>query len=163
MNDPLRGNQQLNDGRGRHVHRGQFQPSPITERCGDCPCCRRSRPRSFRERAARPGELASAPPIKAGSNTAFPSLRQVDAGLLNVGYAEAGPVDGPAVILLHGWPYDIHSFVDVAPLLASAGYRVSSPICGATAPPASFPAKPSAMASNRPCRRRCCLDGCSPD
>ena len=78
---------------------------------------------------AQPGQekLASAPPIKAGSNTAFPSLRQVDAGLLNVGYAEAGPVDGPAVILLHGWPYDIHSFVDVAPLLASVGYRVIVP------------------------------------
>jgi pimeloyl-ACP methyl ester carboxylesterase len=48
-------------------------------------------------------------------------------GLLNVGYAEAGPADGPAVILLHGWPYDIYSFVDVAPLLASAGYRVIVP------------------------------------
>ena len=55
------------------------------------------------------------------------SLKQIDAGLLNVGYAEAGPADGPAVILLHGWPYDIHSFVDVAPLLASAGYRVIVP------------------------------------
>jgi pimeloyl-ACP methyl ester carboxylesterase len=46
---------------------------------------------------------------------------------LNVGYAEAGPNDGPAVVLLHGWPYDIYSFVDVAPLLASAGYRVIIP------------------------------------
>src|SRR4051812_40191341 len=73
------------------------------------------------------GKLASVPPIKAGSNTSFPSLKQVDAGLLNVGYAEAGPGDGPVVILLHGWPYDIHSFVDVAPLLASAGYRVIVP------------------------------------
>ena len=54
-------------------------------------------------------------------------LKQVDAGLLNVGYAEAGPADGPAVILLHGWPYDIHSYVDVAPMLASAGYRVIVP------------------------------------
>ena len=67
------------------------------------------------------------PPIKAGSNTSFPSLKQVDAGLLDVGYTEAGPGDGPVVILLHGWPYDIHSFVDVAPLLASAGYRVIVP------------------------------------
>ena len=57
----------------------------------------------------------------------FAALKQVDAGVLNVGYAEAGPADGPAVILLHGWPYDIHSFVDVAPLLASAGYRVIVP------------------------------------
>ncbi len=67
------------------------------------------------------------PPMKRGTNTAFPSLKQIDAGLLNVGYAEAGPTDGPAVILLHGWPYDIHSYVDVAPLLASAGYRVIVP------------------------------------
>ena len=54
-------------------------------------------------------------------------LKQIDAGLLNVGYAEAGPADGRAVVLLHGWPYDIHSFVDVVPLLASAGYRVITP------------------------------------
>jgi pimeloyl-ACP methyl ester carboxylesterase len=57
----------------------------------------------------------------------FGPLKQIDAGLLNVGYVEAGLVDGPVVILLHGWPYDIHSFVDVAPLLASAGYRVIVP------------------------------------
>jgi pimeloyl-ACP methyl ester carboxylesterase len=62
-----------------------------------------------------------------GTHTSFASLRQVDAGLLNVGYAEAGPADGPAVILLHGWPYDIHSYVDVAPILATAGYRVIVP------------------------------------
>jgi pimeloyl-ACP methyl ester carboxylesterase len=54
-------------------------------------------------------------------------MKQIDAGVLNVGYAEAGPTDGPAVILLHGWPYDIHSYVDVAPLLASAGYLVIVP------------------------------------
>jgi pimeloyl-ACP methyl ester carboxylesterase len=60
-------------------------------------------------------------------NTSFGSIRQIDAGLLNVGYAEAGPSNGPVVILLHGWPYDIHSFVDVAPLLASTGYRVIVP------------------------------------
>jgi pimeloyl-ACP methyl ester carboxylesterase len=63
----------------------------------------------------------------AGANSAFKSLKQVDAGLLNVGYAEAGPTDGPTVILLHGWPYDIHSFTDVTALLASAGYRVIVP------------------------------------
>ena len=67
------------------------------------------------------------PTIKPGTNTSFASLKQIDAGVLNVGYAEAGPADGPAVILLHGWPYDIHSYVDVAPLLASAGYRVIVP------------------------------------
>jgi pimeloyl-ACP methyl ester carboxylesterase len=60
-------------------------------------------------------------------NTSFASLKQIDAGLLNVGYAEAGPANGPAVILLQGWPYDIYSYVDVAPLLASAGYRVIVP------------------------------------
>jgi len=70
---------------------------------------------------------ARMPTTKPGTNTSFGSLKQVKAGLLNVGYAEAGPADGPAVILLHGWPYDIHSYVDVAPLLASAGYRVIVP------------------------------------
>jgi pimeloyl-ACP methyl ester carboxylesterase len=55
------------------------------------------------------------------------NTQQIDAGLLNVGYAEAGPADGLPVLLLHGWPYDIHSFVDVAPLLAAAGYRVIVP------------------------------------
>jgi pimeloyl-ACP methyl ester carboxylesterase len=60
------------------------------------------------------------------TNTSFSPLQQIDAGVLNVGYAESGPADGPAVILLHGWPYDIHSYVDVAPLLA-AGYRAITP------------------------------------
>src|SRR6266404_5751261 len=59
--------------------------------------------------------------------TSFDSLKQIEAGLLNVGYAETGATGGPAVILVHGWPYDIHSFVEVAPLLASAGYRVIIP------------------------------------
>jgi len=54
-------------------------------------------------------------------------MKQIDAGVLNVGYAEAGPANGAPVILLHGWPYDIHAFVDVAPLLAGAGYRVIVP------------------------------------
>ena len=78
---------------------------------------------------AQPGKTkpADLPKIRRGTNTSFASLKQIDAGVLNVGYAEAGPADGPAVILLHGWPYDIHSFVDVAPLLASAGYRVIVP------------------------------------
>ena len=67
------------------------------------------------------------PAIKPGTNVSFASLKQIDAGLLNIGYAEAGPANGPPIILLHGWPYDIHSFVDVAPLLASAGYRVIVP------------------------------------
>jgi pimeloyl-ACP methyl ester carboxylesterase len=70
---------------------------------------------------------ADLPKIKPGTNTSFGSLKQIDAGLLNVGYAEAGRAAGPAVILLHGWPYDIHSCVDVGPLLASSGYRVIVP------------------------------------
>jgi pimeloyl-ACP methyl ester carboxylesterase len=57
----------------------------------------------------------------------FSALKQINAGVLNVGYAEMDSVDGPAVILLHGWPYDIYSFVDVAPRLASAGFRVIVP------------------------------------
>src|SRR6476659_6927710 len=61
------------------------------------------------------------------THASFGPLKQIDAGLLNVGYAEAGPLNGPVVILLHGWPYDIYSYVDVAPLLASAGYRVIVP------------------------------------
>jgi pimeloyl-ACP methyl ester carboxylesterase len=79
--------------------------------------------------AAQPGKTSAKrlPAVKPGSHTSFGLLKQIDAGLLNVGYAEAGPADGPAVILLHGWPYDIYSFVDVAPLLASAGYRVIVP------------------------------------
>ncbi|SDP84349.1 Pimeloyl-ACP methyl ester carboxylesterase [Phyllobacterium sp. YR620] len=74
---------------------------------------------------AQAGKVA--PAVKPGTHTSFAPLKQVDVGQLNVGYAEAGPADGPAVILLHGWPYDIYSFVDVAPLLAGAGYRVVMP------------------------------------
>jgi len=70
---------------------------------------------------------AAAPPVKPGTNTSFASLKQINAGLLNIGYAEAGPANGPVVILLHGWPYDIYSFVDATPLLAAAGYRVIVP------------------------------------
>jgi len=65
--------------------------------------------------------------MKPGTSTSFGALKQVDAGLLSVGYAEAGPPDGPAVMLLHGWPYDIHSYADVTPLLAARGYRVIVP------------------------------------
>jgi pimeloyl-ACP methyl ester carboxylesterase len=64
---------------------------------------------------------------KSSPKTSFSSLKQVAAGVLNVGYAEAGPLDGPVVMLLHGWPYDIHSYVDVAPWLGAAGYRVIVP------------------------------------
>src|SRR5258708_5090966 len=65
---------------------------------------------------------------KAGAGTtSFESPRQINAGTLSIGYAETGPQNGPVVILLHGWPYDIYSYVDVAPLLAAAGYRVIVP------------------------------------
>lgn len=83
-------------------------------------------------------------------HTSFGSLKQIDAGVLNVGYAEAGPTDGPAVVLLHGWPYDIHSFVEVAPLLAAKGYRVIVPHRrGHGTTRAFFPAAPSGMPSSR--------------
>jgi pimeloyl-ACP methyl ester carboxylesterase len=81
--------------------------------------------------AAELGMIGSAPAQpeqkKPRTSASFGALKQIDAGVLNVGYAEAGPADGPAVLLLHGWPYDIHSFVDVAPLLAAKGYRVIVP------------------------------------
>lgn len=67
------------------------------------------------------------PTTHSNRNAAFESLKQIDAGVLNVGYAEAGPANGQTVVLLHGWPYDIYSYVDVLPLLASRGYRVVIP------------------------------------
>lgn len=91
------------------------------------------------------GALPELPP-------AFPHIKQVDAGPLNVGYAEDGPSDGRAVLLLHGWPYDIHSYVEVAPLLAQAGYRVIVPYLrgyGTTsfrAPDTSRNGQPAALA-----------------
>ncbi|MGH3644922.1 MAG: alpha/beta fold hydrolase [Mycobacterium sp.] len=74
-----------------------------------------------------PPETTTSGPATTQAHTAFRSLKQIDAGVLNIGYAEDGPVDGPPVILLHGWPYDIYSYVDVAPLLAARGYRVIVP------------------------------------
>ena len=68
--------------------------------------------------------MSTNPPATTAS---FGPLKQVDAGVLDVGYAEAGPAGGPVVLLLHGWPYDIHSYVEVTPLLAAAGYRVVVP------------------------------------
>src|SRR5581483_8352056 len=73
------------------------------------------------------GKPAGTPSIRPGTSASFGALKQIDAGVLNVGYAEAGPAEGPVVLLLHGWPYDIHSFVEVAPLLAAKGYRVIVP------------------------------------
>jgi pimeloyl-ACP methyl ester carboxylesterase len=76
---------------------------------------------------AKPAEKPRARNPGMNANTSFATIKQINAGLLNVGYAEAGPAEGPAVVLLHGWPYDIHSFVEVTPLLAAAGYRVIVP------------------------------------
>lgn len=74
------------------------------------------------------GRPAPTAPVAApGTHTSFSSLKHVRAGLLDIGYAETGPAHGPVVICLHGWPYDIHSYVDVAPLLADRGYRVIVP------------------------------------
>ncbi|KRD72008.1 alpha/beta hydrolase [Ensifer sp. ENS10] len=72
-------------------------------------------------------EAPRLPAVTPGTNKSFATLKQIDAGVLNVGYAELGARDAPVVILLHGWPYDIHTYVDVAPLLADAGYRVIVP------------------------------------
>src|SRR3954469_19807247 len=65
--------------------------------------------------------------ITAAPASSFRTVSQIDAGPLDVGYVDAGPTDGPAVVLLHGWPYDIHSYVDVTPLLTAAGCRVIIP------------------------------------
>jgi pimeloyl-ACP methyl ester carboxylesterase len=76
---------------------------------------------------AQPATPERKPAIKPGTHASFTSIKPITAGELNIGYAETGPADAPAVILLHGWPYDIHSYVDVSALLASAGYRVIVP------------------------------------
>lgn len=70
---------------------------------------------------------AREPQSEGGPGASFAALKRIGAGMLDVGYAEAGPADGAPVLLLHGWPYDIHSYVEVAPILAAAGYRVIVP------------------------------------
>lgn len=77
--------------------------------------------RSLKSESSSSSSVTPPTPISLGP------IKQIDAGIMNVGYAEAGPADGPPVILLHGWPYDIHSFAEVAPLLAEKGYRVIVP------------------------------------
>ena len=74
-----------------------------------------------------PNDLPQYKNTKRVTNQSFAPLKQIDAGALNVGYAEAGPSDGSPVVLLHGWPYDVHTYVDVAPLLVAKGYRVIVP------------------------------------
>jgi len=71
--------------------------------------------------------FARAAPKGVAANMSFGPLKQIAAGDLSVGYAEAGPTNGPPAILLHGWPYDIHTYVEVAPFLAARGYRVIIP------------------------------------
>jgi hypothetical protein len=73
---------------------------------------------------AKPAPL---PAVKSATNTSFAPLKQIDAGALNIGYAEAGPPNVSPVMLLHGWPYDIHDYIEVAPILAARGYRVIVP------------------------------------
>jgi pimeloyl-ACP methyl ester carboxylesterase len=77
--------------------------------------------------ASAQSNSANLPAVKPGTHSSFSPLKQIDAGALNVGYAETGPANGAPVILLHGWPYDIYSFVDVSPVLAAAGHRVIVP------------------------------------
>lgn len=72
-------------------------------------------------------DSGTTPPPRSCARKSFGPIKQIDAGLLNIGYADQGPANGPAIILLHGWPYDIHSYVDVAPLLAAKGFRVVVP------------------------------------
>lgn len=97
-------------------------------------------------------QLAMIGLTEAQTHTSFASVKQINAGVLNIGYADVGPAAGPPVVLLHGWPYDVHSYVDVAPLLASRGYRVIVPFSAATAPRRSSQAARFATDSNRPSR-----------
>src|SRR6476660_5343593 len=83
--------------------------------------------RAFADEQARNINGPAGNAAKPETHNSFASLKQINAGLLNVGYAEDGPANGPVVLLLHGWPYDIYSYVDVAPLLAAKGYRVIVP------------------------------------
>ena len=76
---------------------------------------------------AQSNQAKTGAPPREAQPSSFGTLKQIDAGVLNIGYADVGPTGGPPVVLLHGWPYDIHSYVDVAPLLASASYRVIVP------------------------------------
>jgi pimeloyl-ACP methyl ester carboxylesterase len=83
--------------------------------------------RAQAQTGAAPAQKLSTGKPAMNNHTSFAAIKQINAGLLNVGYVDAGPADGPAVVLLHGWPYDIYSYVEVTPLLASAGYRVIVP------------------------------------
>jgi pimeloyl-ACP methyl ester carboxylesterase len=90
-------------------------------------------PQSARAQSGE-SETTDAPSASREALPSLGSVKQINAGLLNVGYVDVGPASGPAVVLLHGWPYDIHSYVDVAPLLASTGYRVIVPYLRGSGP-----------------------------
>jgi pimeloyl-ACP methyl ester carboxylesterase len=77
--------------------------------------------------ASAQSNAPSPPPLERGAHLSYGPLKQIDAGVLNIGYAEAGPPNGSPVILLHGWPYDIHDYIEVAPILSAQGYRVIIP------------------------------------
>jgi pimeloyl-ACP methyl ester carboxylesterase len=95
--------------------------------CGAAAMTLAAAPLGMFQPASSSGSKTGGPGTGTGAHTSFTSLKQIDAGALSIGYAEDGPATGPAVILLHGWPYDIHTYVDVAPLLAAKGYRVIVP------------------------------------
>jgi pimeloyl-ACP methyl ester carboxylesterase len=114
--DKIRMSNMINDDRRRFLGAAAMTMAAAQFALSGSAAAESGKAKSTALRATRPG-----------THTSFASIKQIDAGVLNVGYAEAGPADGRAVILLHGWPYDIHSFVDVAPLLASEGYRVIVP------------------------------------
>jgi pimeloyl-ACP methyl ester carboxylesterase len=78
-------------------------------------------------RSAQAAARTALPSTKRGTNTTLGPVKQINAGVLSVGYVDAGPTNAAVVVLLHGWPYDIHTYADVAPLLVSAGYRVIVP------------------------------------
>ena len=84
-------------------------------------------------------ERTAPPAKKPGAGVGFAAIKQINAGVLNVGYAEAGPADGPVVILLHGWPYDIHTYRMSRRCWRSRAIGSSCRICAATAPRASCP------------------------
>jgi alpha-beta hydrolase superfamily lysophospholipase len=88
-------------------------------------------------------------PKARAAQKSFDSLQQINAGPLSIGYAEAGPLGGTPVLLLHGWPYDIHTYVDVAPLLAAAGYRVIVPYLRGYGTTRFSPVKRREMASKQ--------------
>jgi hypothetical protein len=98
---------------------------------------------------AKEAKAAPTTAPKSEAKASFGPVKQIDAGLLNVGYVEAGPADGRAVILLHGWPYDIQSFADVTPLLAGKVIESSFLICAATEQRAFFQTRLFGMASRR--------------